>query len=264
MLASRPILSTLAVCLLAGAASAQLSRGSSFGRTIGNSDLGGTAFASATASIQTTSTLQFAGANAFLHGSVRLLGTTAEAFEFRASASAAVSGITQYRLGQFSAEINGFTYVSQSFSTNGSVAPRSLTYRVFPADVRAVRYAGSFPVTLTGNVASQVSFAAGVSLPAGAIAATLTGGISARAVANASVATTTPGTSASLSFAGGIYDQVQGLAHGADWARGFLGAATHSLGAISLRFAVTVRYLFFSFTNTLTSYGAPAVFTTLF
>lgn len=242
-------LNTIAAAQIVGGSTGTMSGGTStpptlpsleysnrtFTRTIGNSWLGGTAYAYAGLVRQKQGTYEVGSLTGQFRVDANVLQQSLEVAEIYGNASNVMNNGVQSRSGLYRLELMGITLSSSSFTNSSTFGAVSSTYNLFPGtgvSASVPLWVGS--VTLRGNAGCGFSRSANWLLPAYSATVGLNASATAYAYASASVSYGIPGFNVGVGLRGQIAHQTLSAAASASGLWGMSGDISYTLRAIDL------------------------------
>lgn len=259
----------VAAALLTTGLSAQLSRTGSYGRSIGNSWLGGSVNVTAALSTSTTTSTRTMSTtrtgrgslSANAYANVLTYSWNAASATFAAQNSVTSSGVTmptQRATGSFRLTLAGFTVSDRSVTTTGDLGgiPQR-TYNLFANDVSADVGVGPFTIRLSGNAGVTLGAGAMVILPTTAPEVRFLLAGNTAILARASVAVGAVGFYAGLELQGRFAEQRLTVGLTASFTTGLTGSCYYELQGMSLRLIAYLEAFWTRvYSTTLTSWSS--------
>lgn len=210
-----------------------------FSRSIGNSWLGGTAYAYAGLVRQKQGTYELGSLTGQFRVNANVLQQSLEVAELYGNASNVMNNGVQTRAGLYRLEVMGITLSSNSFTNSSTFGSVSNTYNLFPG----TGISASVPlpvgsVTLRGNAGCGFSRSANWLLPAYSATVGLNATATAYAYASASVSYGIPLFNVGVGLRGQIAHQTLSAAASASGLWGMSGDVSYTLRAIDLHLYV--------------------------
>jgi hypothetical protein len=235
-----------------------------FSRTIGNTWLGGTAYAYAGLVRQKQGTYELGSLTGQFRVNANVLKQSLEVAEIYGNASNVMNNGVQSRSGLYRLELLGFTLSSNSFTNSSTFASASSTYNLFPGTgISASVPLAVGSVTLRGNAGCGFSRSANWLLPAATATVGLNATATAYAYASTSVSYGIPGFNVGVGLRGQIAHQTLSAGASASAVWGLTGNIGYTLRAIDLYLYVWATALY-TWDTTLCSWSSGATTFDLF